>query len=169
MLKCVAKIATVSILLFGSLFPTTGGTFEVELPEALMQEYQCLKYNLHFEARGEGTKGMIAVANVVVNRSQHPNFPNTICGVVFQKHKKTCQFSWVCKNPKLDQLKVDDRAKIIAYEAVVNKTLKDNTGGALFFHSGEFPGWNNVRPTVSIGNHTFYTYKRGNNAKRTGS
>lgn len=35
------------------------------------------------EARGEPLNGKIAVANVVLNRAACPNFPNTICNVIF--------------------------------------------------------------------------------------
>ena len=38
------------------------------------------------EARGEGTKGMIAVGNVVLNRMRSPYFPNTIYGVIFDRN-----------------------------------------------------------------------------------
>ena len=36
------------------------------------------------EARGEDTKGQILVVNVIFNRLNCPNFPDTIRGVVFQ-------------------------------------------------------------------------------------
>lgn len=164
---CVAKIlAIISIITIG-LIPTTPAAFEIDLPTELYQEYLCMKNNLHFEARGETIKGIIAVANVVINRSQHPNFPNTICGVVTQRTKGVCQFSWFCKNKKIRDIEVDDRIKFVAYEAVVNKTLRDNTRGALFFHNADFPGWNGLRQTTIIGGHSFYTYQRGNDAKTT--
>ncbi len=37
------------------------------------------------EARGEPYEGQVAVGAVVLNRVQHPSFPNTISGVVYQK------------------------------------------------------------------------------------
>lgn len=37
------------------------------------------------EARGEPYEGQVAVGAVVLNRVQHPSFPNSISGVVYQK------------------------------------------------------------------------------------
>jgi len=36
------------------------------------------------EARGESYLGQVGVASVVVNRTKHPKFPNTIAGVIYQ-------------------------------------------------------------------------------------
>ena len=53
---------------------------------------------LYFEARGEEIKGIIAVAEVIINRRDSNDFPNTICGVIEQgSHKRNrCQFSYKC-------------------------------------------------------------------------
>ena len=42
----------------------------------------CLAEAIYFEARGESFGGMLAVASVVMNRVDHKDFPNNICGVV---------------------------------------------------------------------------------------
>jgi spore germination cell wall hydrolase CwlJ-like protein len=119
--------------------------------------------NLHHEARGENSKGMVAVANVVMNRANHPNFPQTVCGVIYERF----QFSWVGNVKPVAVSRADDTAKLIAYEAVVNKSLKDNTGGALFFHAtySRF-SWNTSKVIVTrkVGDHIFYKY-RGTNGK----
>lgn len=39
---------------------------------------------VHGEARGEPYLGKVAVAAVVLNRVRHPDFPNTIAGVIYQ-------------------------------------------------------------------------------------
>jgi len=36
------------------------------------------------EARGESYKGQVAVGAVILNRVKHPEFPNTIAGVIYQ-------------------------------------------------------------------------------------
>ncbi|HLS54108.1 MAG TPA: spore cortex-lytic enzyme [Tissierellaceae bacterium] len=43
-----------------------------------------LARTVHGEARGEPYVGKVAVAAVVLNRTRHPSFPNTIAGVVYQ-------------------------------------------------------------------------------------
>jgi N-acetylmuramoyl-L-alanine amidase len=53
-------------------------------------DVEALALNMYHEARGEGIDGMIMVAEVTLNRVEHPRFPNTICRVVYQRR----QFSW---------------------------------------------------------------------------
>ena len=78
---------------------------------------ECLAKNMYYEARNQGTAGVLAVTAVVFNRVNDSRFPNTICEVVYQgptreswKTRKTldkndavyypiknrCQFSWYC-------------------------------------------------------------------------
>lgn len=42
------------------------------------------------EARGEPYSGQVAVGAVILNRVEHPSFPNTIAGVVYQPGAFTC-------------------------------------------------------------------------------
>jgi len=63
----------------------------------------CLAEAMYHEARGQGTFGMLAVGIVIKNRVKHPNYPDTVCGVVRQgRHWKgiplrhQCQFSYWC-------------------------------------------------------------------------
>ena len=42
----------------------------------------CLAMALYYEARSEGPDGMLAVAEVIINRVQHPEFPGTVGEVV---------------------------------------------------------------------------------------
>lgn len=61
-------------------------------------DLQCLAEAIYFEARGEGSRGWQAVAEVIQNRVESRDYPNTICGVVGQgAHRKNgCQFSFNC-------------------------------------------------------------------------
>ncbi len=43
-----------------------------------------LARTVYSEARGEPYTGQVAVASVVLNRLEHPDFPNTIRGVIFE-------------------------------------------------------------------------------------
>jgi spore germination cell wall hydrolase CwlJ-like protein len=65
--------------------------------EVAAQE-NCLAQAMYYEARGEGIEGQKAVAEVILNRTHHANFPGTICGVVFQGASLDhgCQFSFTC-------------------------------------------------------------------------
>ncbi len=118
------------------------------------QQVACLAEAVYFEARGTGTEGEAAVAHVIVNRTESPKFPGTVCGVVSQG----CQFSYRCDG-RSDAL-ADARARASAYkvaEAVLTAD-DDPTNGALFFHSAKAkPGWFAKRPRVArIGGNVFY-------------
>ena len=56
---------------------STGATFSDN-------EVQLLARLISAEARGEPYSGQVAVGAVVLNRVQHPSFPDTISGVIYQ-------------------------------------------------------------------------------------
>ena len=56
-----------------------------------MLEILCLTVAIYYEARGEPIEGQAAVAQVILNRVQHPDFPDDACAVVFEPD----QFSFV--------------------------------------------------------------------------
>ena len=47
----------------------------------------CLAQNIYFEAGNQPFSGKLAVANVVLNRVESSQFPDTICEVVKQTKK----------------------------------------------------------------------------------
>ena len=57
----------------------------------------CLALAAMAEA-GYGDADQRAVMQVILNRTRHPGFANTVCGVVYQgSNRKTgCQFSFTC-------------------------------------------------------------------------
>lgn len=121
-------------------------------------EIECLARNMYYEARGEGTKGMLAVGHVTMNRVESKRFPSTVCGVVTQKYKKTCQFSWVCMR-NLPSIRTEQYEKIRAMAVMVyDGHLRDVTRGATFFHNTQVaPVWSRTkRVTTQIGSHIFY-------------
>ena len=44
-------------------------------------QWQCLAAGIYHEARGEPLAGEVAVAEVILNRVDSRNYPNTVCGV----------------------------------------------------------------------------------------
>lgn len=125
----------------------------------------CLARTIYWEARGEKSAGMEAVASVVMNRLGHEGFPNTVCGVVRQGNEQgACQFSWWCDG-RSDQAKEDESyatAKEIARKAL-NLQLGDRTAGALYFHHRDVtPGWSaEYAKTAGIGDFVFYKPRGG--------
>ena len=47
-------------------------------------DYELLARLISAEARGESYLGQVAVGAVVLNRMEHPSFPDTLAGVVYQ-------------------------------------------------------------------------------------
>lgn len=122
-------------------------------------ESDCLARAVYFEARGESIKGQAAVAEVVMNRTESPYFPHSICGVVQQANSGGCQFSFVCDGHSdviSDRLAWYVAEKVAsAYIAGTPRTLTD---GATYFHTPAVrPDWSYRFPmTVRIGAHYFY-------------
>lgn len=116
----------------------------------------CLAKNIYHEAGNQTDKGMVAVANVVYNRMNDKRWPDTPCAVIYQRHRGTCQFSWVCsRNQNIRYAGQYQRALIVARQAM-NGELPDITGGAKFYHAVYVnPGWR-YRRTARIGDHIFY-------------
>ena len=131
-------------------------------------QLECLTRNLYFEARGEGEKGMEAVAYVTMNRVYSNQYPDSICGVVYQGQrnengeKVNCQFSWTCGGTvkKIRHPMLYDKAKEIAIKVANNySNTVDPTRGSLFYHATSLKHpfkKMNVQKVVTIGNHVFY-------------
>jgi spore germination cell wall hydrolase CwlJ-like protein len=117
-------------------------------------ELGCLVENVYHESRGEDALGQAAVAYVTLNRVRSPDYPDTICGVVWQAG----QFSWTedGKSDRMTDLDALGRAVDIAL-AVSRGKIKDPTGGALhyFAHRKVKPRWSRHGYKLLIGEHTF--------------
>lgn len=122
------------------------------------RQIDCMARNAFYEAGNQGERGMVAVSNVVMNRTRDDRFPSTPCGVINQKRKGTCQFSWVCQRrlPRIDW-NMFQRAREVA-ERVYYARARDVTSGALFYHADYVrPQWAYAfRRTATIGDHIFY-------------
>lgn len=133
-----------------------------EIPSKEDHEIHCLATNMYYEARGESEKGVLAVALVTMNRVKDSLFPDSVCEVVFQKVKKTCQFSWVCKKPKVNFEEEKFQKMLNLAKKVYNGQVKDFTRGATHFHNATIqPNWASAKvKTLQIGNHIFYRRKK---------
>lgn len=130
-----------------------------EKKQRIMREVECLAKNIYYEAGSEPHKGKLAVAQVTMNRVNSRQFPRTVCGVVYQKTKNTCQFSWVCQDglrPRYGQAWKDSLK--IAENILINKKSYNVVGSAKYFHATYVdPAWSSTKNMVAqIGNHVFY-------------
>jgi spore germination cell wall hydrolase CwlJ-like protein len=125
----------------------------------IRKEVECLAKNIYFEAGAEPRAGKIAVAEVTMNRVRNKHYPSDVCSVVYQKYKKTCQFSWVCQNKKLATNSKAWRDSIkIAENILISDKKYGIIGSATHFHANYvYPDWAETKKVVAeIGNHIFY-------------
>lgn len=133
----------------------------------------CLAKNIYYEAGLETREGMIAVAQVTLNRAEDGKFPKTVCGVVNQKTQVTvvkenkpvvktvCQFSWACEPPRAVRYVSNawQNSLEVAREVMYSGLRLENEAmaEALYFHNTHVrPNWGLERIT-RIGGHIFYS------------
>ncbi|MEQ1542083.1 MAG: cell wall hydrolase [Novosphingobium sp.] len=123
-------------------------------PSDLSRELNCLAGAIYFEAKSETLAGQLAVGRVVVARSKSGRFPDSYCGVVFQRS----QFSFVRGNSMPGIAKASRQWKnAVAIAQIAHAgSWKSQAEGALFFHAAYVsPGWRLTR-LARIDNHVFY-------------
>jgi spore germination cell wall hydrolase CwlJ-like protein len=126
-------------------------------------EENCLARAVYFEARSETALGQMAVAKVILNRVKAPNYPKSICGVVYQgsNRRNSCQFSFACDGQADDvrQPAAWEQAKTVARRAIEgDKKIASQLNGALFYHADYVkPKWSrSMRKVMKVGRHIFY-------------
>ncbi len=121
-------------------------------------QWDCLRTALYFEARGESLKGEFAVAEVILNRVDSPDYPKSVCGVVQARGHGQCAFSYVCDGvaDRMHEPDAIDRAGRIA-RVMLDGAPRTLTLGATYFHTLHVrPNWGSVVQTAAIGGHLFY-------------
>lgn len=124
-------------------------------------QWQCLAEAVYFESRGEPLAGQIAVAEVVLNRTDSPSYPGSVCGVTKQGagSGRGCQFSYACDgHPDTMRSGVArERAGKIA-RMLIDGRPRTVTDGATHFHATRVrPDWSRrFARTAAIGHHIFY-------------
>ena len=123
--------------------------------------WHCLTEALYFEARGEGLRGQIAVAEVILNRVDSTRYPDTVCGVTRQGsgRKHACQFSYYCdgKSDRMGNVRMRDHLGRLAW-VMLQGADRSLTSDALYYHNTTVsPRWSKVfQRTARIGRHIFY-------------
>lgn len=127
-----------------------------------MAEENCLARAVYFEARSESELGQLAVAKVILNRVKDPEYPKSICGVVYQGsgRRNSCQFSFACDGLP-DDVKSPTawaNSKRIAQMAISGDAKVAAIGSATNYHADYVnPAWaKSMRRLIKIGHHVFY-------------
>ena len=138
----------------------------VEPPHARIDEdrsraLQCLSTAIAYEAGFEPVEGQQAVAEVILNRLRNPNFPKTICGVVFAgaERRTGCQFSFTCDGSLRRRLPdtILARTRSVA-EAALDGINPVRAPAATHYHADYVsPYWAlSLVRVMKIGAHIFY-------------
>lgn len=112
-------------------------------------DYHLLARIISAEARGEPYVGQVAVGAVVLNRVEHPSFPNSVSGVVYQPGAFTA-----ITDGQINEA-ITDSAYRAAKEALNGN---DPTGGAIYYYNPSKTSnkWIRTRPVITqIGEHLF--------------
>lgn len=112
-------------------------------------DYELLARIISAEARGEDYLGQVAVGAVVLNRVEHPSFPDTLSGVVYQSGAFSCLYDGQFYEP------IADSAYSAARDAINGL---DPSGGAIYYYNPATATskWIFSRPVITtIGAHRF--------------
>lgn len=121
----------------------------------------CLAQAIWYEAASESEAGQRAVAQVVLNRVAHRNWPGSVCGVVYQGSNRStgCQFTFTCDGSlrRRTSGRTWERAQQIASEALAGSVYAP-VGHATHYHTlWVNPYWASSLDHVgTIGAHRFY-------------
>ena len=125
------------------------GIYEQQSTSANNGDVYLLARLISAEARGEPYVGQVAVGAVVINRIDHPSFPNSLSGVIYQSGAFSCLDDGQFNQP------ISDSAFRAAREALNGS---DPSGGAIYYFNPATAtsSWIWSRPLLTvIGNHRF--------------
>ncbi len=124
---------------------------------------ECLALAAMAEA-GSGDADQRAVIQVILNRTRHPGFTNTVCGVVFEgsERRTGCQFTFTCDGSL-------SRPYPAARWSAARKRADEMLGGAVYAPVGNathyhtdwvFPWWSpKLDKIAQVGTHLFHRWR----------
>jgi spore germination cell wall hydrolase CwlJ-like protein len=126
--------------------------------QELQADIYCGAQNIYFEAAAEPIEGMIAIADVTINRKESTRWPDSICNVVWQNK----QFSWT-HDGKSDDIPLESPYQIQLWSKVVYMFVialldeEDYSKCGTHYHNKYIEPWwsDKMDVTIIIGNHKF--------------
>ena len=121
------------------------------IPASTTRNIDLLARIISAEARGEPYIGQVAVGAVILNRIEHPSFPDTLSGVIFQKGAFTAVTDGQFDQP------IADSAYSAARDALNGW---DPTNGCIYYYNPAKTSNKFIysRPIITtIGSHRFCT------------
>lgn len=119
------------------------------IPAATTANVNLLARIISAEARGEPYTGQVAVGAVILNRIEHPSFPDTLSGVIYENGAFTAIVDGQFNQP------VSDSAYKAAKDALNGW---DPTGGCIYYYNPNKTSnaFMHSKPTITvIGSHRF--------------
>ncbi len=112
-------------------------------------DYMLLARIISAESRGEPYEGQVAVGAVILNRIEHPSFPDTMAGVIYQPLAFSC----------VDDGQINEPVAESAYKAATDALNGwDPSGGAIYYYNPvtATSKWIRSRQIIKqIGKHVF--------------
>lgn len=149
---------------FGALQPAKPFDLRPATEADRKRALRCLTQAVYYEAALEPLEGQEGVAQVVLNRVRDPNYPSTVCGVVYQGAERTtgCQFSFTCDGA-LSRAPIAwawTRAARVAERALAGH-VATRVGTATHYHADYVhPWWSPTLAKITqVGAHIFYRWK----------
>ena len=136
--KALGMTDSYNLLVNSGSTTQTGGTNGFSSSDVYL-----LAKTIYAEGRGEPYTGQVAIGAVVLNRVRHSAFPNTISGVVYQKHAFTAVTDGQIN------LTPNETAMKAARDAINGW---DPSGGAIYYYNPAVAtsAWIFDRPTVTV-------------------
>lgn len=110
-----------------------------------LDDFELMAKVVYAEAKGEEFEGQVAVAEVILNRVESDNFPDTVEEVIKQDGAFT---SWA--NGSVEAAPMDDECLEAVQDAVNERSFPDSV---VFFREGQFHSFGT--PYTVIGHHYF--------------
>lgn len=122
---------------------------------------ECLVAAMFFEARDQPIDGQVAVAEVILNRVEHEDFPDDVCAVVYEPMQFSFTHDSLSDDPSTHTLSIEVEA-LEAIEALAEDILSGDMVLGLtstHYHTSRVnPIWSSVYDMDGgIGDHVFYT------------
>ena len=157
-MKSKALFLSSMVIMFISVVSLVGFVYPKHQDEAIKtaitaskdnSDYMLLARIISAEARGEPYEGQVAVGAVILNRIEHPSFPDTLSGVIFQPLAFSC----------VDDGQIYEEVAESAYRAATDALNGwDPSGGAIYYYNPvtATSKWIRSREIVKqIGKHVF--------------
>jgi hypothetical protein len=158
-----ARLINAAIPFAASVGPASRSFSFSGTPESRGRAVDCLASAMIYEAGGD-ERGQRAVAQVILNRTRHPAYPASVCGVVFQGSERStgCQFTFTCDGAMLGQPSLAAMTTARARAAsMLDGSVDKDVGLATHYHTDwVHPVWSaELEKIAQVDTHLFFRWK----------